>query len=274
MKLENEEWSYPTVQINEAIIESYGADHKLKTAFLTSGDILRDKEGVELGRIRTKSEIQNLLLNNEIDLLCCSPETLMYPMLKQNSWIDSSADNKLENLQFEEPTLFRTIKSFKETCSRFSKLATMGLFDEFDAIVKKGTKYKKDTKYTLQLSNGKDYETTSLIALLNKLVAVKEQSARNAAKFQQEQDIKEEKEALKKEGLTDDQIANVSFYGDDNHMICPSLKSFILCLSEFSLTEQEEMLSQLPLAMRKNEKGKYVPLNIVKALELHTNAKA
>jgi hypothetical protein len=193
---------------------------------------------------------------------------------KQDSWINASADNKLENLQFEERTLFRTIKSFKETCSRFSKLATMGLFEEFDAIVRKGTKYKKDTKYTLQLSNDKDYQTTSLVALLNKLVSVKEQAARTAEKFKQEQDIKEEKEALKSEGLTDDQIANVSFYGEDNHMICPSLKSLILCLSEFSLTEQEEMLSQLPLAMRKNEKGKYVPLNIVKALELHTNAKA
>ena len=192
---------------------------------------------------------------------------------KQNSWVNSSADNKLDDLQFEEPTLYRTIKSFKETCSRFSKLATMGLFEEFDAIVKKSTTCKKDKIYKLELSNDKPYQTKSLVALLNKLVSVKEQTARTAAKFQQEQDIKEEKETLKGEGLTDDQIANVSFYGDDHHMICPSLKSFILCLSEFSLTEQENMLSQLPLGMIKKG-NKYAPLDIVKALELHTNAKA
>lgn len=192
---------------------------------------------------------------------------------KQNSWINASADNKLDNLQFEDPTLYRTIKSFKETCSRFSKLATMGLFEEFDGIVKKATTFKKDKIYKLELANDKPYQTRSLVALLNKLVSVREQSARTAAKFKQEQDIKEEREALKGEGLTDDQIANVSFYGEDNHMICPSLKSLILCLSEFSLTEQENMLSQLPLGMIKKG-NKYAPLDIVKALELHTNVKA
>ena len=31
---------------------------------------------------------------------------------KQNSWLNARSDNKLENMQVEERTLFRTIKSF------------------------------------------------------------------------------------------------------------------------------------------------------------------
>ena len=65
---QREKWD---VEFNERL-EKAGLE-RIKTRFLTTGDLTRDPEKMEQ------------LRNNEIDVLCCSPEDLMDPKEKETT---------------------------------------------------------------------------------------------------------------------------------------------------------------------------------------------
>ena len=75
---QREKWD---VEFNERL-EKAGLE-RIKTRFLTTGDLTRDPEKMEQ------------LRNNEIDVLCCSPEDLMDPKRKRNHWLETFARMKV-----------------------------------------------------------------------------------------------------------------------------------------------------------------------------------
>ena len=75
---QREKWD---VDLNERL-ENAGLS-TIKSRFLTTGDLTRDPEKMEQ------------LRNNEIDVLCCSPEDLMDPKRKRNHWLETFARMKV-----------------------------------------------------------------------------------------------------------------------------------------------------------------------------------